>query len=369
MRTLKLLSTASIAIALSATVQAQFSVSGGGDSVPSTGLGGGMWSTGMPVAPGTSTATVLENVTMISSVVIEGFSHDWGGDVHATLSDPNGIEYNLFLRPGFMNPSGADFGTPGDFLSGDYTIVESGGSDLPTVSDGVDITPGTYNQTFNTGGVTWTDGENGIFNVALGSISGPMGIWELNIYDWGVGDSGSFTGWTLNGNQGASENTGNPLCDGSGGNCPCGATGAADQGCPNTNPNGNGAKLSGSGHAQVAADTFNLTISDGPFSKPGLVLQGTIDMSPGISGINDSEGLLCVGGSTQRGDVFLTDANGDGDSGGVFQNGGPYGDAANLGGSNYYQFWFRDPQSACNANNTGASNFNFTNSWTVTWIP
>jgi len=369
MRTINLLSTVSIGIALSVTAQAQFSVSGGGSTVPASGLGGGMWDMGMPTAPGTSTVSVPEAVTTINSVVLDDFSHDWGGDVHATLVDPNGVEHNLFLRPGFMNPAGADFGTPGDFLSGVYTIVESGGADFPTVSNGVDIAPGTYNQSFNTGGASWSDGTNGIFNTPMSAISGPAGDWVLRIYDWGVGDNGGFSGWTLNGNQVPSDNTGAPYCDGSGGNCPCGLTGLVDQGCPNTNPNGNGCKLTGAGNAEVSADSFNLLVSDGPPDKPGLILQGTTSLAPGISTINDSEGLLCVGGSTQRGDVFLTDGNGDADAGGVFQNGEPFGADANLGGTNYYQFWFRDPASTCNANDNGGANFNFSNGWDVTWLP
>ena len=166
-----------------------------------------------------------------------------------------------------------------------------------------------------------------------------------------------------------SDNTGAALCDGSGGNCPCNLVGAVDHGCPNTNPDGQGAKLTGSGHAQVSSDSFNLVVSNAPFNKPGLILAGTADLSPGINTINDSEGLLCVGGSTQRGDVFLTDASGNADPGGVFQGAQPFGAFANVSGSNYYQYWFRDPGSSCNANDTGASNFNFTNAWTVTWQP
>ena len=165
------------------------------------------------------------------------------------------------------------------------------------------------------------------------------------------------------------QNSGSAVCDGSGGNCPCNLVGAADHGCPNTNPDGQGAKLTGSGHAQVSSDSFNLTVSSAPFNKPGLILAGTVDLSPGINTINDSEGLLCVGGSTQRGDVFLTDASGNADPGGVFQGAQPFGAFANVGGANYYQYWFRDPGSSCNANDTGASNFNFTNAWTVSWIP
>jgi plastocyanin len=166
-----------------------------------------------------------------------------------------------------------------------------------------------------------------------------------------------------------SDNTGSALCDGSGGNCPCARVGAVDHGCPNTNANGLGAAIVGSGNAQVSADTFNLTVTDGPANKPGLILRGTADLSPGISTINDCEGLLCVGGQTQRGDVFMTDASGNGDSGGTFQGSSPFGSSANIGGSDYYQYWFRDPGGDCNQNDNGGANFNFTNSWTVTWTP
>ncbi len=165
------------------------------------------------------------------------------------------------------------------------------------------------------------------------------------------------------------DNTGSAACDGSGGNCPCALVSAPDHGCPNTNPDGMGAKLTGSGNASVSSDTFNLTVSHGPFSKPGLILRGTADLSPGIGTIGDSEGLLCVGGSTQRGDVFATDASGNADAGGVFQGSSSFGAFANLGGSDYYQYWYRDPASSCNQNDTGAANFNFANSWKATWLP
>jgi hypothetical protein len=369
MRTHKLLTAVSLGIALSATAQAQFSVSGAGASVPASGLGGGMWPMGMPVEPGVSTVAVPEAVTFISSLVIEGFQHDWGGDVHATLTDPSGVEHNLFLRPGFMNPVGADFGTPGDFLFGNYTIVESGGAALPTLSDGANISPGTYNQTFSTGGTTWVSGTNGIVNTPLGSITGPQGTWTLRIYDWGAGDNGSFTGWTLNGNDQGSENTGAPACDGSAGDCPCAISGAVNQGCPNSNPNGLGAALVGTGNAAITSDTFSLSVTHGAFDKPGLVLSGKVDLSPGVSTISDSAGLLCVGGQTQRGQVVFT--NGSGAASLPDFQGAAYGQAGNVsaGTLSTYQYWYRDPNTACAPNDTAGADFNFSNSWTVVWQP
>ena len=370
MRTLNLLSTVSIGIALSATAQAQFSVSGGGSAVPASGLGGGMWDQGMPTAPGTSTVNVPEAVTTINSVVLEGFSHDWGGDVHVTLVDPNGVEHNLFLRPGFQNPAGADFGTPGDFESGDYTIVESGGDDLPTVANGADIAPGTYNQSFSTGGVSWTDGTNNIFNTPMGAIAGPAGDWELRIYDWGVGDNGSFSGWTLTGNQEASDNAGASDCDCSGGNSPCSNVSGAGRGCPNSNANGLGAALVGAGNADTTSDTFSLSLTDAAPNKPGLILSGTASLGPnGIATVPDSAGILCVAGQTRRGAVVLTDAAGAA-SFPDFQ-GAPYSasDIVSSGAPTSYTYWFRDPGTSAGCNgDTGSSDFNFTNGWTVTWL-
>jgi hypothetical protein len=164
-------------------------------------------------------------------------------------------------------------------------------------------------------------------------------------------------------------NTGSPGCDGSAGNCPCFTVGAVDHGCPNSNPDLLGAYLIGAGHASVLNDSFSLSVTSAGISKPGLVLSGTADLSPGISTIADSAGLLCVGGITKRGAVFFTDG-----AGSVnlpdFQ-GAPYGMASNVqvGMLNTYTFWYRDPGTACLPNDTGASDFNFSNVWSVSWMP
>lgn len=201
MRTLKLISLLSVSVALASTANAQFSVSGGGGAISD----GGVTTTYPGPQPGgvtTSCVAVPGNVTSITSIEVDGFFHTWAGDLQMTLGDPNGVEHLVFWRPGFLNTS--NFGTSGDFL-GDYTFVESGGSSLPTSSNGLAINPGTYNQAFNSGGSLWVSGDNGINNTPMGSITGPVGDWCLNIYDWGGGDVGSFTGWTLNGTSGNNE--------------------------------------------------------------------------------------------------------------------------------------------------------------------
>jgi hypothetical protein len=353
MRVSKSLSLFAFAVALSATAQAQFSVSSAaGDAIPAAGFDGdGVWPTGLPTQPGVATVEVPEAVSGIDRVVIEGFQHSWAGDVQATLENPAGEQFNLFLRPGYQNPAGSTFGTPGDFLAGNYTIVESGGASLPTVADGVNIAPGTYNQTFSTGGVTWNSGDAGVLNVPLGQIAGAAGTWSLKIYDWGFGDSGSFVGFTLEGNgSGPSENSGIAYCfgDGTGATCPCGQNGGAGEGCATTS--GSGARLSGSGDAAVGADTLVLSVSGGPANKPGIFFQGNNQLAGNPAG----DGLLCTTGGTIRYSVNALDATGSTSQGGFAVN-------AAAGAVRNYQYWFRDTANAC------GGGFNFTNGWTVTW--
>jgi len=160
-------------------------------------------------------------------------------------------------------------------------------------------------------------------------------------------------------------NTGTSTCDAAGGHCPCTSNGLAGSGCPNSF--GPGARLVGSGNAAVTDDSFELTVEAAAAGKPGLVLAGTVDLSPGISSVPDSAGLLCVGGSTARGEVVFTDAQGAAPLP-TFQ-GGLYGQAANVtpGSTAVYTFWYRDPGTACAPNDTPAADFNFSNAWSVTW--
>lgn len=172
----------------------------------------------------------------------------------------------------------------------------------------------------------------------------------------------------VSGGGGPSDNTGAAGCDGSTGQCPCFAVGAVDAGCPNSG-SANGAALVATGNAALSSDTFSLAVSGAALSKPGLVLSGTADLSPGLNNIADSAGLLCVGGTTQRGAVVFTDASGAA-SLPDFQ-GSAYGLAGNVtaGALSTYQYWFRDPNTACAPNDGPAGDFNFSNLWAVTWMP
>ena len=347
MRIIKLLATAGLAMGLAATASAQFSVSGGGSAIPASGTGGGgTFPTVLPLTPAVATATVPVAVTSIDAITITDLNHTWCGDTQATLSDPNGVEHLIWLRPG-QGGSGSSFGNSGDF-TGTITMVESGGSALPITGDVP--SPASYNQSFDTGtGVTWNSGDAGIVNTPMSAITGPAGTWTLTIYDWAGGDSGSFSGWTLDGNGGGGGNTGAGYCygDGTGAVCPCGAFGATGEGCLNTS--GTGATLTASGDANTAADSFSLAVAGAPANKPGIFFQGTNQLNNPVG-----DGILCSN-SSLRYDVNFTDANGE-----TSQTG--FGANATAGGSLNYQYWFRDPANAC-----GAGGFNFTNGWAVTW--
>jgi len=165
------------------------------------------------------------------------------------------------------------------------------------------------------------------------------------------------------------DNTSSDGCDCTGGNAPCGHISGEGRGCPNSNPNGLGARLTASGLAVVANDSFALSVIDAAPNKPGLILAGTQSLGPvGVGIVPNTPGVLCVGGVTRRGAVVLTDAAGSA-SFPDFQ-GAPYGqsDIVALGTQISYTHWFRDPGTAAGCpNDTASSDFNFSNGWTVTW--
>jgi hypothetical protein len=372
MRIQKHLALACLAIALSTTATAQFGVSGGGSAIPGAGTGGGgTWDTAQPPTPAESTVAVPQTVHCINSVIIDGLTHTWIGDLQAVLVDPVGVGHTIFVRPGYLNTSTA--GNSGDFLGGSYTFIESGApNDLPdTSSPAVNPPAGTYNQDFDTGGAVWTSGNSLIFNTPLSAITGLAGTWTLRIYDWAGGDVGSFSGWTLIGNTGCVPNSGSSDCDCSGGNSPCGNISAVGRGCPNSNVNGLGAMLTGSGNADTTSDTFVLNVVDASPNKWSLILAGTQSAGPfGISNIPNSAGVLCVTGQTARGfTVFL---DGTGAASYLDFQGAPYGAHGLVvpGASISYTAWFRDPGTAAGFTTGGGDasrQFNFSNGWTATW--
>ena len=353
MNVLKLISTATLALALSASAQAQFSVNGGGSAIPaSPGTYDGDFPPApviLPDAPAIVTVSVPTQVLMIDSIELQGLNHAWAGDMQMTLKDPNGVEHLIFVRPG--STGGTSYGSSDDLSVGDYTFVETGGLSLPSSTTGSPVLPGTYNQNFSTGGgFTWTSGDGGIVNTPLSMITGPAGIWTLTVYDWfQSADSGSFNSWTLNGNSSGGPVPGNAYCfgDSTGANCPCSAFGSPGEGCATTS--GSGALLAGTGNADVASDSFTLSVSGAPANKPGIFFQGTSQLS-----VPAGDGILCSN-ATKRYSLNSTDA-----SGATTQSG--FGAFASSGTTLNYQYWFRDPANTC-----GGGGFNFSNGWVVSW--
>jgi len=155
---------------------------------------------------------------------------------------------------------------------------------------------------------------------------------------------------------GGAPNSGNGFCfgDGSGALCPCGNFGGAGEGC--RNGSGTGAALTGTGNASVAGDTFVLDVVGVDGNRPGLMLRADNQVA-----IPVGDGLLCTSGNSERGQVQVTNA-------GATQytnfNGSAFG-AVGVGVVKNYQFWYRDSP----AGSPCGANFNFSNGWTVTYIP
>ena len=161
----------------------------------------------------------------------------------------------------------------------------------------------------------------------------------------------------------AGPDTGKAYCfgDGSGTPCPCNANGGSGEGCLNTTGI-SGALLEGMGFASIGNDTFKLSVSRAPGTKPGLILRGNSQLAGGL-GTPVGDGLLCTSGQTARSHAQITSSTGTTtftDFDGMTFADASYGP----GGTTNYQFWYRDPSNTCSG-----SAFNFSNAWTVTWLP
>jgi Tol biopolymer transport system component len=213
-------------------------------------------------------------------------------------------------------------------------------------------------------------GGNGASSDACLNLDGTVTVFASSAKNLVLGDMNGVGDVFVASPGGTSDNSGASDCDCTAANGPCSTVSGPDRGCPNSNINALGAQLIGSGNAAIGADTFSMTVTDAAPIKPGLILSGDATLGPnGFGTIPDSAGLLCVGGSTRRGSVVLTDANGAA-SFPDFQ-GAAYGDSdiVGVGVSISYTYWFRDPGTANGCvGDTGSSDFNFSNGWTVTWL-
>lgn len=151
-------------------------------------------------------------------------------------------------------------------------------------------------------------------------------------------------------------NLGNAYCfgDGSGAACPCSANGNAGEGCANSG--GSGATLSATGMAYEFNGDFAFQVDGVPGDKPGLLLKASNQVA-----IPAGDGLLCVAGGSNRSHVQVT-VNGST----VFTDfdGASLASVGGVATTSNWQFWYRDAANAC----SGAG-FNFTNAWTVAFLP
>lgn len=115
------------------------------------------------------------------------------------------------------------------------------------------------------------------------------------------------------------------------------------------------------GVPSIFTDTFSFNITGVNGSKPCLLIRGN-NQAGGAMGVPAGDGLLCTTGGSQRSQVQMTDAGGTT----TFSdwNGSGLGSVANAGAATNFQCWYRDP-----VGGPCGSGFNFSNGWTVTYIP
>jgi hypothetical protein len=124
--------------------------------------------------------------------------------------------------------------------------------------------------------------------------------------------------------------------DGSGTACPCGNSGASDEGC--TNSTLSGATLAAGGSASVFADDLIFDAAGLVPTQPALLFSG-LNAVNGGAGVVFGDGLRCAGGSVQRLGVQNSDSAGGATWGpGLAPNGGWV-----AGDTRRFQAWYRDP--------------------------
>lgn len=149
--------------------------------------------------------------------------------------------------------------------------------------------------------------------------------------------------------------------DGSGTACPCSNFGPSGSGCANST--GNAGHLVASGAASVSNDAVVLSASGMGATVTALYFQGTAQDNGG-AGIMLADGLRCVSGSAKR----LGAKTNSGGASSYPQAGdvpiSVKGAIPQVGGTYYYQTWYRDAAAFCTS-----GTFNLTNGVAVTWVP
>lgn len=340
-----LASVASIAsLALHAPAQYTISSAPGPYLVPASGTGGhsGQWDLGLLptgndlIRVPLSGAGVPNGATSVNAITIYDLSHTWIGDLYFVLESPSGAKYGLVARPGY---SGGNGGNSGDLVHADVTIVDPstpGALLVPTFSN---WPSGTYQQYFNS---TWHfPGQlAAVASTNMSSIPIAPGVWNLVIYDYELGELGSFARWEMSGDSPPPPPI--PYCTSS------------------TSTHACVASISGLDNPSVTfANPCVLTVSNVEGQKSGIFFYGLDNngftptpWSPG------SSSFLCVKGPTQR----MNALNSGGTLGScdgalaqdwnAFQIANPIalGNPFSAGEHVFVQGWFRDPDAAKTTN-------------------
>lgn len=152
-------------------------------------------------------------------------------------------------------------------------------------------------------------------------------------------------------------------CFGSYASCPCNNLGLGAAGCGTAG--GISGELSLSGSASVSDDSITLRHTGLPVGRPLLYFQGSLALGGG-SGVPLSDGLLCAGGAILR--LATRISNGGEDSFGHEVGTDPSvsfrGQVPAVGGTRFYQVWYRAPNARC-----AAGDFNFSNGIEIPWRP
>jgi hypothetical protein len=198
--------------------------------------------------------------------------------------------------------------------------------------------------------VSWTNATGSVSNYYVQVVVfGSAFNGDCNFYDLDI--SGSLGG--------ASE----PFCAGDGSadagsgpvGCPCGNNSApgAGEGCLWSG--GVGATLSTSGSTLIANDDLVFTCSNARPNQPSLLVQGAT-----LTAFPFKDGILCVGTPTERIEVVVLDAAGNGSTTSSIVTEG----AVAPGDTRYYQQWFRDPGGISPCGNGS----NFTGGIRILWL-
>lgn len=148
-------------------------------------------------SPDLSVSGIPANATITGMSVKLNVTHTFVSDLVIVLKAPNGNVLNLDANINKTGPTGADFVNT--------TISSASSAALSTGSAPYTGTfkPDAVGATYTAFGFTFPGGPttpaNYIPTVSTfgGLYSTPNGNWSLGLYDWGAGDVGSLTSWSL----------------------------------------------------------------------------------------------------------------------------------------------------------------------------